>query len=265
MDANKQVHDSKDAGSQTEPYSINILNCANLGTQTLSKTAIENGSFWPSQYTNMDVESLILKRIKAKQSSSNETAVIDDGCKHLSADTASFFISNGLLGCRVSKNYATLLEKSKSDVSLEYYVGEIQKAFSEIIQNRHTYFDSANKLHYKEPLSLPLIFALFAIWLSEAVQDEVGGFVVDFIVLLYLRINKKRGTEDESDYFINNYILSSTFPDIEDAKELAQKLLDKELVFHIDCYEIIGYLVDYFKGDCIDGASELEHTSQTSS
>lgn len=196
----------------------------------------------------VDAEDHILHTLLNKKSVSSDVTVFNAWVKPPFISGSSFLVQNDKLVCNVSTNYAKIIGRAVEDDFLCFHALQLHDALIHIISHRKEYLCKFNKLIYKETMSLAQIFALFMLWLSEALHNKVAGYVIDFSLLLYLCIGRACDSCDINNYFHQNYIESNNYPELLVAQKLHSEWLVVDCILYIEPQEFVTYLVEYFRG-----------------
>lgn len=240
--------DKKDVSVQTNPITIFYLRDTADTIKKLLNRPIDINVLRITKDVTVDVEEYIIDKLLDNKIMVHKTIVLNEWVKQPFAHMSQFSVTDGNLICSISRYYHLIEEKCKTDNSLMFYFNEINFAFIEIINNRSKYFNIFNKLIHKEYFSLAHGFALFTVWITTVLREQIAGYVLDFIVLLYLSVNFKNNADDVSRYFINNYLLSDSFPDTNNVMLLFKIWFEDKCEFYIDPTELIRYLTMFLNG-----------------
>lgn len=205
-----------------------------------------------------DVEDFILDNIVSRGQAVYGYNVLNAWLKPWENGKGGFSFVNGELHCLISKFYSVIWQKCETDASLSYHMNCLHNAVIEVTRNSRYYFNQLGKLRCKDPLSIAQIFALFISWASKFLHCMIAGYVCDFLTLLFLRINNRYDTEEINAYFIEKYLKSKSFPEVNDTVQLYKQWADWTIFFYIEPIELVSLLTDYFKAVNYDRSSLLD-------
>lgn len=240
--------DLSEGSSNTTPIS-GQLNPSHFGERSseIALVFTKDKFFNTNRNAGISVEDRILDKVLNRRTMSHANNHVNTWTKPLFAPIASFVMDSGVLKCRVSDNYETIHCICADQFNLSLFMQKLHKELYNIHTDRSLYFDMFGRTQDVDSLSLPQIFALFATWMSEAFVDKVSGFIIDFVVLLYMAIKLECQTEDVLGYFVTNYIDSCGYPQLQTVQHMMNAWLNPDYLCYMDLEELMDHLVTYFK------------------
>lgn len=238
---------NQDTGTQTDPLKVFCLPRFPATVSTLMSvgTGRENSPLNGAIF--IDIEDQIIDSLMSKIDIDDEERIPVSWLKPPFAKKNSFSVSGKKLCCMISSNFTKILQTSNNNPSLNYHMERFNLAMMDIVSNKDTYFSRFGKLKFDKPLSLTQIFALFIVWMSEILRDDIAAFVVDYTTVLFLCLYSSHHAQDVTRHFVNKYVLLSTFPDIPQAENMCLALFGNSFSFKIEPNELVGYLSEYVK------------------
>lgn len=201
-----------------------------------------------SQAKTLDssVEDTIFNKLLAKKIIITDNAVFNTWLKDPFNYAEGFYVYDGRLVCIVSKHFSALQAYCEDSPQLRVIFGELETALSSIVNNRKKYFDKFQHLKYRGECSLAQVFALFMLWLSRPIIENVAAFIVNYVTLLYMCIRVKIPVENVVEHFSEEYVKNQRYPEIEETEALYKELIGADSLIYIESQEMTEFLVDYF-------------------
>ena len=158
-----------------------------------------------------------------------------------------FKVKDGQLNYNYKSNIFAIRNHYHSKLQVEQ-IELFEHHLVTITNNKWKFFNMFNKVVLQKKLTLVQGFATFVFYLTGFLNRSTFSFCFDVILLLYLNINKNRGTTDINEYFILNYLENGHYKEVDNIKEDLKTIKIKPMINIINIEYVIDYLCLFFKG-----------------
>lgn len=196
----------------------------------------------------MDIEDHIIDQVLGDRIIFGHDSIFNSWIKPTFVKSRGLSVKNKKLEINIKAHMDIIEAKCHTSYSLEFFLLQITSSMIEVLNHRDIYFTIFNKLKIKNPINMTQGFALFIVWFVDVVHEKIAGFVFDFIILLYLNITNRSVDDEVNNYFIENYLNTQKYPELEKTKNMYMTWIDGDIVFFLEPVELVGYLSDYFIG-----------------